>query len=194
MTNISINKTPTFNVTKEFGFLNPAIQNEIIARLKRLEFNRNDFILKKGDICKGIYIIEKGCCRTYILKGTKEITTSFCIEENYICSSYSYLTQTPSDEYIQAIEDTVCYFMSYKSIQTLLDTFVEFNVFVRKIYEVVFIKETVLLNTIRTLSALERYDLFMRDSPKILQRVSLGHLASFLGMSQGTLSRMRRRV
>lgn len=182
----------SFNVVEEFQTLNSCIQTEILAKLKTLKFDKNEHLLVKGDVCKGIYIIEKGCCRTYFVKRNKEITTSFRIEKSYICSSKSYLTQTPSEEYIQALEDTTCYFMSYKSINTLLDKFPEFNVFVRKIYEVLFLSEVTLLNSIRTLSALERYDLFMKESPKILQRVSLGHLASFLGMSQETLSRMRR--
>jgi CRP-like cAMP-binding protein len=163
-----------------------------LTYLKVLEFAKNEHLLVKGEVCEGIYIIEKGCCRTYFIKRDREITTSFRVENNYISSSKSYLTQSPSEEYIQALEDTTCYFMSHKSIHNLLDKFPEFNIFVRKIYEVLFLSELSLLNSIRTLSALERYDLFMKESPKMLQRVSLGHLASFLGMSQETLSRMRR--
>jgi CRP-like cAMP-binding protein len=184
----------TFNISEEYHLLSPDTQNAILERLKLITFSKNECILSKGDVCKGIYFIGQGCCRTFITKGRKEITTSFRVEGEYICASYSYITQTPSEEYIQALEDTTCYFMSYKSIQMLLDKFVDFNVFVRKIYELLFFSETKLLNSIRTLSALERYDLFMKESPKILQRVPLGHLASFLGMSQETLSRMRSKV
>lgn len=75
-----------------------------------------------------------------------------------------------------------------------MDEHVEFNVFVRKIYESLLIHEINLLNSIRSMSALERYEHFMEKTPKILQRVPLGHLASFLGMSQETLSRMRSKV
>jgi CRP-like cAMP-binding protein len=182
------------NIVAEYQSLNPCIQTEILSRLKVLTFSKNEYLLEKGQICKGIYIIEKGCCRTYLVKGKKEITTSFRTEKSYICSPYSFLTQTPSNEYIQAIEDTTCYFMSHRSIYSLLERFIEFNVFVRKIYEELFIRELNLLNSIRTLSALERYDLFMKESPKVLQRVPLGQLASFLGMSQETLSRMRSKV
>lgn len=181
-----------FDVVEEYYSLNPCIQTDIIPYLKLLEFTKNEHILVKGDVCEGIYIIEKGCCRTYFVKRNKEITTSFRIENNYICSSESYLNQSPSEEYIQALEDTRCYFMSHENIHTLLEKYPEFNVFVRKIYEILLISETKILNSIRTLSALERYDLYMKESPKMLQRVPLGYLASFLGMSQETLSRMRR--
>ncbi|GGD47384.1 cyclic nucleotide-binding protein [Emticicia aquatilis] len=184
----------SFNIIEEYKSLSPNIQADILAKLKILEFAKHDFLLKKGEVCKGIYIIEKGCCRTYLEEGGREITTSFGIDTNIICSAYSYLSQTVSEEYIQTLEDTFCYFISYKSIQSLLEKYVEFNVFVRKIYESLLINEINLLNSIRTKSALERYELFMEKTPKILQRVPLSHLASFLGMSKETLSRMRSKI
>jgi len=183
-----------FDIFKEFESLNSCIQQQILSKLHVLQFAKHDYILKKGDICKGIFLIEKGCCRTYLENGGKEITTNFGIDKGIICSAYSYFSQTPSNEYIQTLEDTTCYFFSYKSIHLLLDEHVEFNVFVRKIYESLLIHEINLLNSIRSMSALERYEHFMEKTPKILQRVPLGHLASILGMSQETLSRMRSKV
>lgn len=184
----------SFNIIEEYQSLSSEIQHEILTKLKVLQFAKNEFLLKKGEVCKGIYIIEKGCCRTYLENAGKEITTSLSIDKNIICSAYSYLSQTPSDEYIQTLEDTVCYFISYKNIHKLLEKYVEFNVFVRKIYESLLINEISLLNSIRTKSALERYELFMEKTPKLLQRVPLGHLATFLGMSKETLSRMRSQI
>lgn len=184
----------SFNIIEEYQSLSSEIQDEILKKLKVLQFTKNDFLLKKGEICAGIYIIEKGCCRTYLESGGKEITTSFSIDRNITCSAYSYLSQTASDEYIQTLEDTLCYYVSYTDIQLLLEKYVEFNVFVRKIYESLLINEINLLNSIRTKSALERYELFMEKTPKILQRVPLSHLATFLGMSKETLSRMRGKI
>ncbi|MDZ7900474.1 MAG: Crp/Fnr family transcriptional regulator [Arcicella sp.] len=139
----------------------------------------------------GIFLIEKGCCRTYLESGGREITTSFGIDLNIVCSPYSYLSQTPSTESIQTLEDTKCYFFSYANIQILLAEYVEFNVLVRKVYESFLLNEINLLNSIRSMSAFERYEHFMEKTPQVLQRVPLRHLASFLGMSQETLSRMR---
>ncbi|MEA5461494.1 Crp/Fnr family transcriptional regulator [Arcicella sp. LKC2W] len=184
----------SFNIFKEYETLNPCIQHKILSKLQVLQFAKHDHILKKGEICKGIFLIEKGCCRTYLENGGKEITTNFRIEQNIISSAYSYLTQMPSEECIQTLEDTTCYFFSHKNIHLLLDEYVEFNIFVRKIYETLLMNEINLLNSIRSMSALERYEQFMEKTPQILQRVPLGHLASFLGMSQETLSRMRGKV
>lgn len=184
----------SFNIVEEYKSLSPSIQADILAKLKILEFDKNDFLLKKGEVCKGIYIIKKGCCRTYLEEGGKEVTTSIGIDKNIICSAFSYLSQTASEEYIQTLEDTFCYFISYQEVQILLEKYVEFNILVRKIYESLLINEINLLNLIRTKSALERYELFMEKTPKILQRVPLSHLASFLGMSKETLSRMRSKI
>jgi CRP-like cAMP-binding protein len=183
-----------FEIFKEYKFLNLCIRQRILSKLQLLQFAKNDYILKKGDICNGIFFIEKGCCRTYLEYGGKEITTSFRVEKNIISSAYSYLTQMPSDEYIQALEDTTCYFFSHESIHSLLNEYIEFNLFVRKLYESLLLNEINLLNLSRTMSALERYEHFMEDTPQILQRVPLKYLASFLGMSQETLSRMRGKI
>lgn len=184
----------SFNIIEEYRSLSLETQQDILTKLKILQFAKNEYLLKKGDVCKGIYIIEQGCCRTYLENAGKEITTSLSIDKNIICSAYSYLSQTPSDEHIQTLEDTVCYFISHKNIHELLEKHVEFNVFVRKIYESLLVNEINLLNTIRTKSALERYELFMEKTPKLLQRVPLSHLATFLGMSKETLSRMRSQI
>jgi CRP-like cAMP-binding protein len=184
----------SFKIIKEFQSLSQEIQAEILSKLQVLEFSKNEHILKKGDICKGIYLIKNGCCRSYIENKKKEITTTFSIDYNMIYSAQSYFNQMPSNEYIQALEDTRCYFITHRDIHLLLDKYVEFNIFVRKINESLLLNEINFINIIRTMSALERYEHFMEKTPQILQRVPLGHLASFLGMSQETLSRMRGKV
>jgi CRP-like cAMP-binding protein len=184
----------SFKIIKEFQHLNSSIQTEIASKIQVLAFAKNEYILKKGDVCQGVYIIQNGCCRSFIENKGKEITTTFSIDYQLIYSAKSYFAQAPSTEYIQALEDTSCFFISRKDINLLLEKYVEFNTFVRKINESLLLNEIDFLNNIRTKNAFERYEHFMEKTPQILQRVPLGHLASFLGMSQETLSRMRSKV
>lgn len=179
------------DIANEYYKLDEEVREEMSGMFRLLFFRKHEFILKQGDVCGGIYFISKGCCRTFLLKEKKDITTAFRVENNIVCSVNSYLTQTPSEEYIQAIEDTECYFLQYKDIRALLEKHPNFNVFVRVVYESLFIDESKMLTIFRTLNASERYEYFMKHTPKILQRVPLGYLASFLGMSRETLSRMR---
>jgi CRP/FNR family transcriptional regulator, anaerobic regulatory protein len=180
-----------FDLNKEYLNFNEEIRSEIASCFRLLHYKKNELVLEAGEVCKGIYYIESGCCRSFLISNNKEITTTFSLEKSIICSAKSYLLQIPSIESIQAIEDTVCYYLSYYNIQILLNKHFEFNNYVRKLYEVIYIEAENMLNSIRTDSALQRYEQFMEETPHLLQRIPLGYLASYLGMSRETLSRMR---
>jgi CRP-like cAMP-binding protein len=180
-----------FDLNEEFLKFNQEFQIEVLSYFELKEYKKNEIILKNGEVCPGIFWVLSGCCRSFINTNNKEITTSFGLEKSIICSANSYLLQIPSIENIQAIEDTVCYLLPYDKIQILLKNHLEFNIYVRKIYEFIFINTENMLNSIRMDSALERYEILLKDSPHLLQRIPLGYLASYLGMSRETLSRMR---
>ncbi len=183
-----------FDLNLEYQNFELDLQLEIASYFVPLAFHKNEFILEKGQVCKGIYYIETGLCRSYLVSNGKEYTTSFGLDQNIICSPISYLKQLPSEEYIQALDKTQCFFLAYESIQLLLAKYFVFNDYVRRLYEKLFIEAENLLNSIRIDSALQRYEKFMRETPHLLNRIPLGYLASYLGMSQETLSRMRGKI
>jgi CRP-like cAMP-binding protein len=183
-----------FDLNLEYQNFEFDLQLEIASYFVPLAFHKNEFILEKGQICKGIYYIETGLCRSYLVSNGKEYTTSFGLDQNIICSPISYLKQLPSEEYIQALDKTQCFFLPYESIQLLLAKYFVFNDYVRRLYEKLFIEAENLLNSIRIDSALQRYEKFMRETPHLLNTIPLGYLASYLGMSQETLSRMRGKI
>lgn len=183
-----------FNLTLEYQHFELDTQIEIASHFRPMDFQKNEYILEKGEVCKGIYYIETGLCRSFLCSNGKEYTTSFGLDQNIICSPISYLKQIPSAESIQAIEKTFCFYLSYESIQYLLAKHCVFNDYVRRLYEKLFIEAENLLNSIRVDSALQRYEKFMAETPHLLNRIPLGYLASYLGMSQETLSRMRGKI
>jgi CRP/FNR family transcriptional regulator, anaerobic regulatory protein len=183
-----------FDLNLEYQNFELDIQIEIASYFTPLDFQKNEYILEKGQVCKGIYYIETGLCRSYLVGNGKEYTTSFGLDQNIICSPVSYLKQIPSEEYIQALDKTFCFFLSYESIQFLLNEHFVFNDYVRRLYEKLFIEAENLLNSIRIDNALQRYEKFMKETPHLLNRIPLGYLASYLGMSQETLSRMRGKI
>lgn len=183
-----------FDLVEEYKKFEMDIQLEIASYFKGLVFQKNAYLLREGHICEGIYYIEKGCCRSFTHSENKEITTAFSIEHSIITSPQSYLMQVPSFENIQALEYTEVFFLHYDHIQYLLQKHVVFNDYVRKLYEKIFIDADSMLYSIRSESALQRYERLMETQPYLIQRVSLGHIASYLGMSQETLSRMRSQI
>lgn len=184
----------SFDIKKEYDTMSPSLKVELLRCLQLKHFKKNAIILQEGDICDGVYFIRQGCCRTYLMNGAKDITTSVAIDNQLIFATDSFLEQEESSEYIQAIEDTQCCFLSFEAYEHLLAKNLEFNKFVRRVRDNYFINMASMLNSIRAQSALERYEYFMEEKPMFIQRVPLRYLASLLGMSKETLSRMRSQI
>lgn len=183
-----------FNVKEEFERLSCSVKSELIAHMKSVHFKKNEIILKEGEICYGIFYIKKGCCRNFFMNGSRDITTSIALDGQLIFSSNSSLNEQEAIMYIQALEDTNCLFIEHDAIKDLLSTNLEFNDFIRRATSSHYKQMSEMLNTIRALSALERYEYFIEEMPILIQRVPLQYLASFLGMSKETLSRMRSQI
>jgi CRP-like cAMP-binding protein len=172
--------------------------NTFNAKLENLfefkQISRGDHLYKQGDICRHLYYIKNGIARTYYFseKG-KEITLWFSIENTFITASDSFFLESPTRNYCEALEDMSVYLITYANLESVLSDkdgahvafFIMYQV-ARKLSEVA--------ETVRTKSARERYKFLLTKYPSLIQRVPLGQLASFLGISQETLSRIRGKI
>ena len=159
-----------------------------------LEAPKGSFLIKQGQHIDHFYMIETGFARIFSVIDEKEITTLFARENDIITSTYALFTQTYSNENVEILEDSVL-------LQIRYSTFVDLcrkhpNLF--DLYRFLMEKYYLALEE-RTLSlqfdnALERYRKLVSLHPFILQRASLASIASYLGMSPVTLSRMRAQV
>ncbi len=158
------------------------------------EISRGGHLYKQGDVCRHLYYIKKGIVRVYYLseKG-KEITLWFSLENTFVTAIDSFFYEKPTRDNCEALEDLSVYLITYASLETVLNDKDGAQVTFFIMYEVAR-KMAELLETIRNQSAEERYKLLMTKYPSILQRVSLGQIASFLGISQETLSRIRGKI
>jgi CRP-like cAMP-binding protein len=157
-------------------------------------FSKGSLLLKQGQRCNHIYIIETGFARIFSTLNDKEITTLFARENDIITSTHALFTQDVSQENIELLEDSVLLKINYNELINRCEVHPEFFTFYR-----VGMEKYYLLLEERTLSlqfdnALERYRKLLYRHPFILQRASLGQIASYLGMSPVTLSRMRRNI
>lgn len=173
------------------------LSKEAIAILDNGTFpvtiTRSKFLMKPGNTDDQYYLILKGVMRAFIKEDGKEITT-WINEENEIVGSIRSLGRnTPCDEYIQAIEDTELVGISYSLIQYLYDQFPEANIVGRKILEESYRDAEERAFISRIPSAEKKYKRFIATRPQLLNRVSLKYIASYLGMTLETLSRVRSR-
>ncbi len=158
------------------------------------EIKKGDFLLKEGTICNQIAYIEKGLFRTYFLKDGNEVNTCFCVEDSITLSHKSFVNRVASTEYIQAIEDAKVVTLSYEHIMKLYQLAHSWQ----SLSNVLTAKECMRLSErVKALSfetAKEKYLQLLENQPEIIQRVAIQHIASYLGVSRETLSRIRSKI
>lgn len=164
------------------------------AFLKIITIKKGEYFIKEGKTCNNIAFINSGLFRIFYIKESIEINTCFC-KENSITSSFdSFVNRTPSLEYIQALEDSELVALSFESLTKLY----ELNPKWQKVSRLLTERECLRLsNRASSLSfetAKEKYQSLLKYHPEIVQRVSIQHIASYLGVSRETLSRIRSKL
>ena len=155
---------------------------------------KGKFLMKPGNKGEIIYLVLKGVIRAYIKEDGKEITT-WINEENEIVGSIRSLgLYIPSEEYLQAIEDTQLIAIPYRMVEYLYETFPEANIIGRKILEESYRDAEERAYISRIPSAEKKYKRFIETRSHLINRVSLKYIASYLGMTLETLSRVRSRM
>jgi CRP/FNR family transcriptional regulator, anaerobic regulatory protein len=155
------------------------------------KYNKGEMILLDNEVCKRICLIINGLTRSYYLNDGKDVTSRF-MDEGFIVTSWiSYYTQKPEGEMIEAAEDTILVCIDYADIQKMYTDFPESNIIGRRQVEYAFFLSEQRTQILRGNTATERYKFFIENHPSLLQRVPLKHIATYLGMSEETLSRVR---
>jgi CRP-like cAMP-binding protein len=162
-------------------------------KLKPTVLSKKEHVLNAGEVSHNIYFIKKGLLRCYYIEREKEVCTKFMKEGDITVSASSFFLQKQSIESIQAIEDTVLWSVCYDELQYMYHHFPEFNIISRVITTKSYLLSEQRLNFIRMKQAPERYKMMMDHFPELVLRVPTKYLASYLGISVETLSRIRSR-
>ncbi len=171
--------------------LPPGVIKNIEEKAQAFNFREGDSVLKRGQVCTGAYFLVRGLARSYYEAGDKEITSRL-MEEGFVITSWiSYYTQGPAAECIVAMEDCDTIYFSKPDIEELCGVFPVVNNMVRKHLEYSFYHSELKAGILRLRTAMEKYIYFFENHPSLLRRVPLKHIASYLGMSEETLSRVR---
>src|SRR5690606_36804651 len=135
-----------------------------------------------------------GIARAYSHKHDTEITFWFGKEGDAVISIRSYIANLKGYENVELLEDSELYELKAENVQRLFETDVQIENFGRRFAEKELIKteERLIFRQVRT--ATERYTELLKNSPDIVQRVQLGHIASYLGITQVSLSRIRAEI
>lgn len=181
-----------FDFIEKFTPINTEIKNTLNSIVKFEEYSKKDVILKSGDYCKKVWFVNSGMVRKYFLNDGKEITTWIHTENQMFTSLNSYFRMLPTDEYFVAEENTILLSIT-ESDSMKLNKFTEMQKFTKALIETEFSAIDCISKKFNLLSAKEKYLLLSKEAPEIIKRAKLGHIASIMGITQETLSRIRKK-
>ncbi|MBN8641029.1 MAG: Crp/Fnr family transcriptional regulator [Flavobacteriales bacterium] len=168
------------------------LMEKAIASFSVLELKKNDYFVKENEVCTYFCYVESGILQHSILIEGEEKTSYLALKNSVTSSLSSFLFQKPSRKSIKAIADTKLWVVDLKTFKELIINNEAFHQFYYNLIE----KQICLIDDYRidllTLTPEERYTKLLTNDPKLLQEVPLHYLASFLGISNRHMSRIRR--
>lgn len=166
---------------------------DILTYFEKETVSKNKILVQQGNTCHYLYYVEQGMARSYYLnENGKEITQWFFGVGKFLTSVDSFFQQNTSLYYLETLEDSVLYRISKTDIDMLFQTYPKMEKLGRLVAIEMLTKVVNKLNAIQFQTAKERYDYMLTEFPDIAHQVSLGYIASYLGMTQETLSRIRK--
>lgn len=163
-----------------------------IFELKQLD--KSEKIIREGQFNVPLVFIENGILRCFILKNEKDITNAFYFENTFITDYEALLQSKAAKLNFEAIEASKVYILSAEKLFKLTETYPELREWGAKMAESLFAKVLGNNSMLKSDTPEERYLSMLHEKPKIIQRIPLHYVASYLGISQVHLSRIRKKV
>jgi CRP-like cAMP-binding protein len=176
---------------RQFPELDHALTDELVKNVKTKTVQKGDYLLKKGDVCRHLFFINEGLAKTFFNKDDKEFIMRFFSENVLFTVFESYITQTPSNFNIMATEKTTATLISRAEMEKLCKKHHGVEAFFRELVSIATVKMTRRIREMLEENATARYNQFVKENKPIHQRISLRDMASYLGITQQSLSRIR---
>lgn len=183
-----------FTAVSNFSALSPESTAALTSVLKRHQYPKGKVLVKPDTTCNYFYFIEQGLTRTYYIKGGKNITDWISAENSFAVSIISFITRKPDRRGIEVLEPSVLLSMHFDDLENLCARFHDVERLTRHLVSSGLVQLQRKFDDLHFHSALERYQTLMSTNPTFIQRVPLGMIASYLGITQETLSRIRAQV
>jgi CRP/FNR family transcriptional regulator, anaerobic regulatory protein len=166
-------------------------KNYFASTLKLRKVAKKEYLLKAGHVCRNIFFVKKGIVRCFYINKSIEVSSWFMKEGDIIISVESFFQQKPSKENVQALEDCTVYSMEYPELQYLYKNYMETNYIGRVLTEKYYTLSEQRISSLRMPLISDRYQYLMKNHPDLIQRVPSKYIASYLRVTEQSLSRIR---
>ena len=173
--------------------LSDDILEDVISHFQHLEYPKNYLLLKQGRPCKHLWFLIQGAVRYfYTDEDGKDSNVWFSLDTDVITDAPSFVSHKPSNECIQLLEDSELYAIERNNLYSLLQKHHSFALWHIRLVEKHYVSQIEeRTSDLQFLTAKQRYEKLLLQFPNISNRISLGHIASYLNITQETLSRIR---
>ena len=173
--------------------LDETAAEELMEKVKTRSLKKDQLLVNRGSVCNHLFFIDSGLAKTYFNTGDKEFIMRFFCEKEMFTVLDSFITRQPSTYYVKALEATELSYVEQTDLERLCLKHHCIETFFRKLVSIAAVNMMKRISEMLEEDASSRYAHFIKDSSYLLQRISLGDLASYLGITQVSLSRIRSR-
>jgi CRP-like cAMP-binding protein len=168
---------------------------QVLACFKPVKAKKDEVLIAHGRMQQKTFFVSKGCVRIFFIndKGL-DATRYFAFESQFATALVSFITGQPTEEFIQAVEASELLCITQKDFYHLLEQVPAWEKFYRSYLEKAYVNNTNRLMSLLTMDALSRYRLLLEQAPVIVQRLPNKLVASYLNISQATLSRLKSKL
>ena len=179
-------------IEQDYTPLSTACKKDLSDHLAYSVIKKGEIVVNEGQFSDKAYFIVEGCSRAFYLKDGKDISDWFAFENEFMASIVSFFQNEPSPHYIEFIEDSLVVEFSKSAIEKLSNKHHDFEKLISKVVTKTMLGLRARLSSILFNNAEEKYNQMLLIRPDITNRIPLTHIASYLGITLETLSRIRK--
>jgi len=166
--------------------------SDVVSYFRPINTIKDEILVENGHVCRYLFFIVKGSVKAYFIDSNGQETIRYVAFENqFISSIHSFIKQTPSNEYISAIEPSELLVITYADFKSALSKSSLFKDFYIRMLEGTYLNNHWRIETFLRLDAKQRYEYLLKNNKQLVQRLSNKNLSSFLGVTQESLSRIK---
>lgn len=182
----------TLQSEKFFQHKDLPVLEQIVGLLFKKKVRKKEIILREGQICKDIFYVKKGLLRVYLIIDGKEVNTWFVKEGDFITSIGSFHNGTPSEHYIDAIEDSEVVTIKKSSLEFITKNYHKAALFAMNELIIKLCTYQEIACALRFMNAETRYNFLYDKNRAIFSRLSQKHISSFIGVDVAYLSKVKK--